>query len=150
MSLTAATIALAISAAFSGAPATMPAPAPVIVSAPPQTVKQYIQDYFGDKNDPIMVVIANCESHFRQFESDGTVYRGEQNHEDVGVMQINEHYHLKQAQALGYDLYSEEGNVAYAQYLFEKQGTAPWSSSAGCWDKSKSNSKSDLALANTK
>lgn len=151
MSITATSIALAISAVLSTGASSMPAaPTPAIISAPPQTVKEYVETYFGAQGESVMEAIAGCESQYRQFDTDGTVYRGEQNHQDVGVMQINEHYHLKEAQALGYDLYTEAGNVAFAQYLYEKQGTAPWSSSSSCWDATKGADKATLALASTK
>jgi len=50
-------------------------------------------------------------------------------------MQINELYHADTAKALGYDIYSIDGNVAYARYLYEKQGAKPWISSSPCWAK---------------
>lgn len=108
-----------------------------------QTVHQYIAQYFAD--EPIMVAVAACESRFHQYDADGSIYRGEQNNLDVGVMQINEHYHSATAKKLGLDLYTLQGNAAYARYLYEKQGTQPWSSSAPCWSKSKI--ARELALA---
>lgn len=123
--------ALALSAALGTSPATA---APVFVPQA-QTVREYVQTYFAD--EPIMVDIAQCESHFRQYNSDGDVYRGKENNQDVGVMQINEHYHLNTASKMGVDLYSTEGNVAYARYLYEKEGTTPWASSQPCWGKTK-------------
>ena len=50
-------------------------------------------------------------------------------------MQINEHYHSATAAKLGLDIYTIQGNVAYAQYLYQKEGTQPWSSSKPCWGK---------------
>lgn len=111
---------------------TAKAPAPIVLPAV-QTVKEQVQDYFSDV--PIMIAVAGCESHYRQFDNDGSVFRGEQNHLDVGVMQINEHYHLEASKALGYDIHTVEGNMAYGRYLYEHEGTAPWSSSAYCWNK---------------
>ncbi len=99
-----------------------------------QSVGQYVASYFAD--EPIMVAIAQCESHDRQYASDGSVYRGQINNKDVGVMQINQHYQGAAAKKLGFDLYTLQGNVAYAQYLYEKQGTQPWASSSACWSKS--------------
>src|SRR3990167_2446320 len=32
---------------------------------------------------------------------------------------------------------SIQGNVAYAKYLYEKEGVQPWASSSPCWSKSK-------------
>lgn len=110
-----------------------------------QTVREQVEEYFSDA--PIMVAIAQCESHFRQFNKNGDVYRGKENTKDVGVMQVNEYYHLDTAEKLGYDIYSLEGNMAYARYLYEKQGTAPWVSSQPCWGKS-SAAKALVAFGN--
>ena len=133
MPLSASALALVLTAALS----TTPQPAAVTTPQPlPQveTVRETVESYFADI--PIMIAVSGCESHYRQFDTDGSVYRGEQNHQDVGVMQINEHYHLQTAQKLGYDIYTLQGNLAYARFLYEQEGTAPWSSSAYCWDKS--------------
>lgn len=130
----AASIALAVSVALSPQPApsvqTWIGPMPAA-----QTVEQYVQQYFAD--EPIMYEIARCESHFKQFDTDGSVHRGVVNHADVGVMQVNEYYHGKTADKLGLDLYTIQGNVAYAKYLFDKEGATPWASSSPCWSKSK-------------
>jgi hypothetical protein len=66
----------------------------------------------------------------------GSVVRGRVNSKDVGLMQINESYHLERATALGFDIHSLEGNMAYARYLFAKEGYQPWSASSKCWTKS--------------
>ncbi|MCX6701975.1 MAG: hypothetical protein NTX96_02145 [Candidatus Zambryskibacteria bacterium] len=95
--------------------------------------EEYIRQYFSDI--PIMVQIAKCESTFRQLDSDGDVHRGEVNKADVGVMQINEFYHLDQSVKKDYDIYTIEGNTAYARDLYERQGTKPWNSSKACWGK---------------
>jgi hypothetical protein len=100
-----------------------------------KTTKERVEEYFSDI--PILAEVASCESHFRQFNKDGSVLRGVQNSQDVGVMQINEKYHLKTADKLGYNLYSLEGNMAYARYLYEKEGTRPWNYSSKCWGKSR-------------
>lgn len=97
------------------------------------TVAEYVETYFGDA--PILTAIAGCESRFRHFDKNGYIIRGEINWQDVGVMQINEYFHLGAANSLGYNLYSLEGNLAYARYLFEKEGTRPWNASKSCWGK---------------
>jgi hypothetical protein len=118
--------------------------APAMQSMPQaQSVKEYVQTYFAD--EPIMIEIARCESTFQQYDKDGSVHRGVVNDQDVGVMQINEHYHKDIAEKLGLDIYTIQGNVAYAQYLYEKKGTAPWSSSKACWSKTKA-AQAALAL----
>jgi hypothetical protein len=97
------------------------------------STEQYIRQYFSDI--PIMIQIAKCESTFRQLDSDGDIHRGKVNNEDVGVMQINEHYHLDQSLDKDYDIYTIEGNTAYARDLYMRQGTTPWNSSRACWGK---------------
>src|SRR3989338_3903310 len=99
----------------------------------PITFEQYVREYF--KDDPILAEIAKCESTFRQYSSSGEVIKGRVNKSDVGVMQINKYYHLKQALKLGYDLHTIEGNMAYAKALYDREGTKPWNSSSKCWGK---------------
>jgi hypothetical protein len=77
--------------------------------------------------------IAWCESRNRQFNPDGTVLRGVVNAQDVGKHQINEKYHLADSIKLGFDIHTLEGNTAYAEYLYSKQGSTPWNWSAHCW-----------------
>ncbi len=97
------------------------------------STEKYVRQYFSDA--PIMIEVARCESHFRQLDSDGEIHRGVVNNADVGVMQINEYYHLDQAQKKNYNIYTLEGNVAYARDLYKREGTQPWSSSKPCWGK---------------
>lgn len=97
-------------------------------------VEDYLKVQFADT--PILVAIAQCESNFRQFNPDGTVVRGVVDSHDVGVMQINETYWLGKSESLGDDIYTIAGNVAYAKYLYAKEGTDPWSSSEKCWSQS--------------
>jgi len=116
------------------------------ITADTNPVEAEVDSYFADT--PILATIAGCESSYTQFNAGGTIYRGKVNHGDIGVMQINEYYHLKEAKALGYDIFSLKGNMAYAKYLYEQQGVAPWSASGACWQNSValSSAGSDLAL----
>lgn len=97
------------------------------------TVEEKVTQYFADK--PILIDIARCESRFRHTNKNGTVLRGELTPADVGVMQINEKYHLETSKKLGYNIHSLEGNMAYAEYLYDKQGARPWLASSHCWAK---------------
>lgn len=136
--------ALALSSALGATPATATTTVPSVVIAPQaQTIRDQVQSYFADI--PVMVDISQCESHFRQFNSNGDVFRGKENNHDVGVMQVNEDYHLATSKKLGIDIYTLEGNMEYARYLYEREGTAPWNSSKPCWGGTK-NAKL-LALA---
>jgi len=95
--------------------------------------EEYIKNYFADI--PIMIQVARCESTFRQLGKDGEVHRGRVNNKDVGVMQINEYYHLDTSKKKDYNIYTIEGNTAYARDLYEREGTRPWNSSKPCWGK---------------
>lgn len=97
-------------------------------------VESAVREYFSDI--PLMAEIAKCESHFRQFEKDGSTFRGKVNNQDVGVLQVNEYYHLKRSQKLGIDIYTVEGNMKYARILYNESGSQPWVSSSPCWMKS--------------
>ena len=87
------------------------------------------------KDDPILVEVARCESSFRQIDENGKVLIGIVNKGDIGLMQINKYYHADKAKSLGLDLNTLEGNMAYAKYLYNKEGLQPWISSSKCWNK---------------
>lgn len=97
-------------------------------------VEEAVREYFADI--PLMAEISKCESRFRQVDTSGDVLRGKVNANDVGALQINETYHLKRAEKLGYDIYSLQGNMEYARLLYQESGPQPWSSSYPCWGKS--------------
>lgn len=100
-----------------------------------QTVEQYVREYFAD--EPIMIEVAKCESQFRQFGKDGKVVQNPHS-SAVGVFQIMSSIHNTFADdKLGLDIYSLQGNAAYARYIFDRQGTRPWDASKACWGKSK-------------
>ncbi len=121
-----ATPSVTTSASFNGS---------LLLAHTPQTLEEYVREYYEE--DPILVEIARCESQFRHLNEDGTVLRGVVNNQDVGVMQINLYYHAEDAEKMGHDLSSLEGNLAYAKALYEKKGTNPWSASKPCWGKTK-------------
>ncbi len=97
-----------------------------------QSTEAAVRRYFSDV--PIMAEVARCESRFNHLNpTTGTVLRGIVNNSDVGVMQINTYYHGDTARILDLDLHDFEDNMAYARYLYEREGTQPWSASRGCW-----------------
>ena len=108
----------------------LPFPRHANVSIPPESKPEVV---VVPEVPPILAKIAQCESQGRQFNDDGTVHRGVQNHQDVGKYQINEKYHLKASQALGMDIYTLAGNTQYALYLYRHEGTTPWNWSKWCW-----------------
>lgn len=98
-----------------------------------EDIKRITKEYF--KETPILAEIARCESTYRQFSSAGVPLRGIVNGADVGVMQINEKYHLARTKKLGIDIYTFEGNLQYGALLYKEQGTRPWNASKPCWGK---------------
>lgn len=82
-----------------------------------------------------MAEVAGCESQYRHFSKNGNILRGVVNNSDLGVMQINEYYHGKTAGVLELDIYTLEGNLEYARWLYGKEGAQPWKSSSPCWNK---------------
>lgn len=98
-----------------------------------KTTKEIIEEHF--ENSPVMVDVSKCESEFRQFNTNDEPLRGRVNRADVGAFQINEKYHAATAIKLGIDIYTLEGNIEYAKYLYETQGTDPWVHSKPCWNK---------------
>jgi hypothetical protein len=108
-------------------------------SNPNAGIESTTREYF--KDIPLMAEIAKCESRYRQFNKDGSTFRGIVNNKDVGVMQVNEYYHLARSKKLGINLYTVEGNLAYGRLLYSEEGSQPWKSSAPCW------MKSDIAKA---
>jgi len=99
----------------------------------PETLGVYVRQYFADK--PVLANIAWCESRMRHLDKDGNIFRGQVNSQDIGVMQINTHYHEATATQMGIDIHSLAGNLEYAEYLYDTEGTKPWNSSGACWKK---------------
>ena len=104
-----------------------------IVSDPAST-EAIVRAYFHDI--PIMIEVARCESTFRHYLEDGSVLQGRVDPRDTGVMQINKHYHLDTAEAMGLNVENIYDNMEYARYLYDRQGLQPWSASAPCWNRS--------------
>jgi hypothetical protein len=97
----------------------------------PMPFEDFVKRYFEDK--PILYEIAKCESDLKHWTPNGEVIRGKINKFDVGLMQINELYHAENAKKLGFDLTTIKGNLAYAEWLYNKEGTTPWIHSSSCW-----------------
>lgn len=79
-----------------------------------------------------MVQVAICESSLRQFDAPNHVLRGYTTPADTGVFQINVDYHGQEAKDLGFDIYTLDGNIAFAKYLYQKNGLRDWSASEKC------------------
>ena len=94
-----------------------------------QAEEQTIEQKIGNE---VLIKIAQCESGLRQQNPDGSVLRGRQNPKDVGLFQINEDYWLEESKKVGYDIYTTDGNIAMAKYIYEKRGTRDWGWSKPC------------------
>ena len=103
----------------------------ITVTIDKETLEKYLREHYADT--PILLEIARCESTLTHYDKNGALIRGRVDKADVGVMQINERYHLETANKLGIDIHTVEGNVAYAKYLYKKFGSSPWSASEPCW-----------------
>lgn len=78
----------------------------------------------------ILIHIAQCESHLRQYDDSGAVLTNATH--DYGYFQINK-LHIAEAKKLGFDIMTPEGNIGFALYLYHKEGTTPWNASKYCW-----------------
>jgi len=95
--------------------------------------------YSGDKealraliDHSVLEEIAYCESGMRQFNEDGSVLRGRVNPLDTGIFQINSYYWGEEAEGLGFDIESTQGNIDMAKWIYETAGSTPWRHSSGC------------------
>ena len=85
--------------------------------------------------DVVLEAIAKCESGGQQFYSDGRVVLNvnKDGSADVGKWQVNLRYHGAQIARMKLDVVnSEEDNRKFAEYLYERNGTADWSASKHC------------------
>lgn len=104
----------------------------VIVPMSTTTVRLAVEHEFGTSS--VMVLVAKCESHFRQFDADGKLLEGIEDPDDTGVFQINRRFgHTQDAQKLGINFETLEGNIQFARYLYDKNGLADWQASKHCW-----------------
>lgn len=79
-----------------------------------------------------MIDIAQCESGTVQYLSNGKVIRDHVYGTHVGLFQIAESW-IPVARKVGDDIYTPQGNIAFALYLYKKNGTSPWTASRDCW-----------------
>ena len=108
-------------------PSPAPTPTPIVETPTPTPVPKKAAV------PAILAKIAVCESGGRQFNENGGVVRGVSHTADIGKYQINMSVWAGEAQRLGFDIMTEEGNEAMALELYQRAGTAPWVSSKPCW-----------------
>lgn len=96
--------------------------------SPILTIEERITQELG----PEFVEIARCESELEHFRPDGSVKISPTS--DKGLFQVN-WVHWEEAEALGLDLDTIEGNIAFAKILKSRNGTGDWYMSQHCWQK---------------
>lgn len=91
---------------------------------------------------PVLDRIADCESGDGTKGSATHMYKGQvitngnkNGSVDIGKYQINLDVWGDKATSLGFDLATEEGNTAMAQWIYLNRGTGDWYSSQKCWKK---------------
>lgn len=85
------------------------------------TIEEKVLGEFPD--NPRMVDVIRCESHFKQFKNSKPLLSGTS---DVGVMQINQ-THWKEAVDLGLDIFnSVDDNIAMGRIIYNEQGINAW------------------------
>jgi hypothetical protein len=80
---------------------------------------------------PVLQKVAQCESGARQHDANGKVVTNPKTH-DYGLFQINR-IHLPTAKKRGMDIMTEQGNIQFAMYLYNRNGLKDWSASKSCW-----------------
>lgn len=91
-----------------------------------------IKEVWGEDSH-IGLAIAQCESGIKQ-KINGVIVSNPVT-ADRGTFQINVEYHGDTARKMDLNIYTIEGNVLYAKYLFDKNGTRDWRASEHCWSK---------------
>ena len=86
-----------------------------------------------EKPMPILDKIAKCESGGSHYDKNGQVLINRT--QDVGLYQINVPIWGKEATKQGLNLYDEQDNKKFAEWLFLNYGSAPWVHSSKCWIK---------------
>jgi hypothetical protein len=112
-----------------------------------ETPKWYLAQQLGNAKDrayellePQLKKICACESTGdpdgipQHYERDGvTVLTGRVTPADKGMCQISLDYHKKNAERMNLNVEDPFDNVAYANWLYEQEGTRPWNASRKCW-----------------
>ena len=104
-------------------------------SAPYMPNSAYYESRKAAYLPPIFATIAACESGGKQFHANGHVVHGVKNRNDIGKYQINLTIWGHIARAMGYNIFTEEGNEAMAREIYRRYGLQPWYLSRACWEK---------------
>jgi len=115
-----------------------------LIEALNNIVEDFVRLTYEDK--PVLIEIAECESTFRHWDPETGEPLSNPNSSATGAMQLMASYHREPASNLGWDIDTLEGNLAYAEYLYDTEGVTPWDASRKCWE---SKGSANMALNNT-
>lgn len=83
-----------------------------------QGIEELVIRTFPD--DHRMLPVAECESNLRQFNTDGSVLMGGGGGNYIGIFQIGIQW-VDLASSMEMDVYTIEGNVAFARWLYNSE-----------------------------
>ena len=115
-----------------------------LIEALNNIVEDFVRLTYEDK--PVLIEIAECESTFRHWDPETGEPLSNPNSSATGAMQLMASYHREPASNLGWDIDTLEGNLAYAEYLYDTEGVTPWDASRKCWE---SKGSANMAINNT-
>lgn len=96
--------------------------------------KKQVIERFGEGHP--LVAVAQCESGFRQFNDDGSLLvNPAPDSSATRIFQILHITHGPHALSMGMDITTPEGNMDYAEYLYNQNGLRDWEESRHCWEK---------------
>jgi len=87
--------------------------------------------------DPVVQAIIKCESTNNPNAIGKNISKetGEVWSRDYGLMQVNDYYHEEEMNRMGLDIRDPKDSLEYGLYLYRRDGTKHWKSSAYCWSK---------------
>ncbi|MFA5172960.1 MAG: hypothetical protein WC435_00960 [Candidatus Paceibacterota bacterium] len=85
-----------------------------------------MKEGLGEKDLILLGKAAETESGWKQYDENGNVLRGENNPRVVGIFQICEDSHKREAKKMGLDIMTPKGNIKYAVFLYKKERLRPW------------------------
>lgn len=96
-----------------------------------EEIKQLILKEFPD--EPIMSIIASCESGLVHYTENGEVLRGREVITDIGLFQVALSIWGEELEKAGIDPFDLMGNIKAARYIYDRQRLNAWYPSFPCW-----------------
>lgn len=88
--------------------------------------------------DPVLVQkIIACESQWNPKTVHPNIRQGTTTpwSYDIGLLQINDHFHEAEWDAQGLDMKNPKDNLEFGLKMMKQEGTTPWNWSKWCWGK---------------